>query len=68
MNSQTCLRVSPGPVGGMPPGTGFGDGELSGGIVGGVPGNGGSGTGTGFGSVGPGRSGELGSWFMSAPG
>ena len=27
----------------MPPGTGFGDGELSGGTVGGVPGSGGSG-------------------------
>lgn len=50
--------MSAGPVGGTPPGTGFGDGVLSGGTVGGVPGNGGSGLGVPPGW--PGCSGELG--------
>lgn len=36
-------RTLAGPSGGRPPGTGFGDGVVSGGTVGGVPGNGGSG-------------------------
>ncbi len=51
-------RMSAGPVGGRPPGTGFGEGELSGGTVGGVPGNGGSGAGGPGG--GTGCSGEFG--------
>ena len=38
-------RISAGPAGGNPPGTGLGDGVLSGGTVGGVPGNGGCGAG-----------------------
>ena len=47
-------RVSAGDVGGIPGGTGLGDGGDSGGTVGGVPGNGGS----GFGLAGePGTSG-----------
>lgn len=46
----------------MPPGTGLGEGELSGGIVGGVPGSGGSGIGAlGEPGDGPGCSGDFGS-------
>jgi RimJ/RimL family protein N-acetyltransferase len=60
--------MSDGPVGGTPPGTGFGDGELSGGTVGGVPGSGGCGDGDPGPSGGfPGCSGDVGSGLINIP-
>jgi hypothetical protein len=60
--------MSAGPVGGTPPGTGFGDGVLSGGTVGGVPGSGGWGGGVPSGCPGCcGCSGELGSGLDHIP-
>ena len=62
---KAARRISAGPVGGMPPGTGFGDGVASGGTVGGVPGSGGSGAGVPPGW--PGCSGEFGNGLNHIP-
>ena len=61
---KDARRVSAGPVGGIPPGTGLGDGVLSGGTVGGVPGSGGCGAGV---PGCPGCSGELGNGLNHIP-